>query len=102
MESFNGATDDAPDVTLQYLVDSNVTNKKQSNPSFVLKESVPTTLGGIPAHQIVFIEDEVKFLRVMALKQKKSYYLLYRAQHEKYIKFLAIAEQMISSFQFFE
>ena len=102
MESFNVATEDVPDVTLQSLVDSSVANKKQSDPSFVLIESVPTTLGGIPAHQIVFTESELKSLCVMALKQRKSYYLLYQAKPDKYIKFLAIAEQMISSFQFLE
>jgi len=85
---------------LQHFVDGNIQNLRQTNPDFVLVESLPTTLSCIPAHKLEYTENGFKTLCVVAIKDNKVYYLIYRAQIPKYIKFLSIVEQMVASFDF--
>jgi hypothetical protein len=75
---------------------------------FVLIKSFPTTLANLPAHQFVYTDGGTKSLYVyqglcVATKKGNSiYFIYYRAQKEKFFKFLPDIEQMISSFQFIE
>jgi hypothetical protein len=81
---------------------------KNKHSDFVLIESLPTTLANLPAHQLVYTDGGTQSLYVyqslcVATKKGNSiYFILYRAQKEKYLKFLPEVEQMISSFQFIE
>jgi hypothetical protein len=76
--------------------------KKDKNSNFVLIESLPTTLASLSAHQIVYTHSGDQSLCVATKKENTIYFIQYRAQKEKYLKFLPIAEQMINSFQFIE
>jgi hypothetical protein len=90
------------DYTLIEWIEVNIQDLKNKNSDFVLIESLPTTLANLPAHQFVYTESGHQALGVATKKGNTIYYIMYRAPKEKYLKFLPIAEQMISSFQFIE
>jgi hypothetical protein len=43
-------------ISLNEFIDLNIHDLKDTRPKFNLIESTPTTLGGVPVYQIVFIE----------------------------------------------
>jgi hypothetical protein len=88
------------DYTLIEWIEGNIQNLKNKNSNFVLIESLPTTLANLPAHQLVYTDSGYQSLAVATKKGNTIYYILYRAQKEKYLQFFPIAEQMINSFQF--
>jgi hypothetical protein len=90
----------AKNLTPQRCADSTIQNFKEKNSDFVLLESKPTALGGLPAQQVVFAAGGRKYLYVFTPKANKVYFMLYVSLPEKYVKFLPIVEQMITSFEF--
>lgn len=87
-------------MTLDTFVQGNINSLKKDNSDFSLIESTSTTLGGVPAHQIVFLANHKKALTVLTIRNNIAYCLTYYSEPEKYQKFLSSAEQMISSFKF--
>jgi hypothetical protein len=87
-------------MTLDTFVQGSINSLKKDNSDFSLIESTSTTLGGVPAHQIVFLANHKKALTVLTIRNNVAYWLTYYSEPEKYQKFLSSAEQMISSFKF--
>jgi hypothetical protein len=87
-------------MTLDTFIKANIANLRQNNSDFTLIESTPTTLSGVPAHQIVFSTNQKKALIVATLRNNIFYWLIYRSEPVSYVKFVSSAEQMISSFEF--
>jgi ribosomal protein L40E len=83
-------------MTLQEFLDSNITDLKQSNSDFKMFESTPTTLSGAPAHQIVYLANNGKYLIVATVRNNIFYWLQYSSKPESYQRFLSSAEQMVS------
>jgi hypothetical protein len=69
-------------------------------PKYNLIELISTTLGGMPAYQIVFTGAGQKKLGISAIKGSKVYMISYDARPERYLKNLSTVEQMITSFEF--
>jgi eukaryotic-like serine/threonine-protein kinase len=97
------------DYTLIQWIEASIDHMKNKYSDFVVIESLPTTLANLPAHQLVYTGGEIKqslyvyqTLCVATKKGNSIYFIMYRAQKEKYLKFLTDVEQMISSFQFIE
>lgn len=61
-------------------------------------ESNVTTLGNLPAHEIVFADVGLKTLQVWTLKDDKVYAITYVAEDEDYENGLQIAQRIIESF----
>jgi eukaryotic-like serine/threonine-protein kinase len=61
-------------------------------------ESNVTTLGNLPAHEIVFTDIGLKTLHVWTLKDDKVYAITYVAEEEDYENGLQIAQRIIESF----
>ena len=81
---------------LDYLMNSNLTGFKGI-------ESNATTLGGYPAHKLVYVFSrggiEIQLMQVYTLKDDRVYIVSYRAAKEQYSDSLATAEKMIASLQ---
>jgi hypothetical protein len=87
-------------ISLNEFIDLNIRDLKDTRSEFNLIESTPTTLGGVPAYQIVFTETGQKKLGVSAIKGSKVYMVSYDARPERYLKYISTVEQMIASFEF--
>jgi hypothetical protein len=87
-------------ISLNEFIDLNIRDLKDTRSEFNLIESTPTTLGGVPAYQIVFTETGQKKLGVSAIKENKVYMVSYGARPERYLKYISTVEQMIASFEF--
>jgi hypothetical protein len=88
--------------TLEEWIEANIQDMKNKHSDFVLVESLPTTVANLPAHQFIYTEEGYQSLCVATKKGNSIYFILYKAQQEKYFKFLYVIEQMISSFEFIE
>jgi ribosomal protein L40E len=88
--------------TLDDWIEAGIQDMKNKHSDFVLIESLPTTISNLIAHQFVYTEDVYQSLCVATKKVNSIYFILYKAQEEKYFKFLSVIEQMISSFEFIE
>jgi PsbP-like protein len=87
-------------ISLNEFIDLNIRDLKDTRPGFNLIESTPTTLGGVPAYQIVFTEIGQKKLGISAIKGNKVYMVSYGTRPERYLKYISTVEQMIASFEF--
>lgn len=88
--------------TLTEWVEANIQDMKNKHPDFVLIDSLPTTIANLTAHQLVYTDSGYQSLCVVTKKGNSIYYIIYQAQQEKYLKFLSVIEQMISSFEFLD
>jgi len=61
-------------------------------------ESNVTTLGNLPAHEIVFTNIGLKTMQVWTLKDDKVYTITYVAEEDEYENDLQIAQRIIESF----
>ena len=95
-----GVDESLPNTTLERFIELNIADLRKNNSDFTLFESTPTTLSGIPAHQIVYLAGNMKTLVVATTRNNVFYLLYYSSEPESYVKFLSSAEQMISSFEF--
>ena len=68
--------------------------------NFEILESSLSTFVGMPAYQIVYIENGVKILAVVTTKGNKAFAIMYFSRPEKYQEYLSTVEQMITSFEF--
>lgn len=87
-------------LTPKKCADSTSDSFKEKHSDFVLLESMPTTLAGLPAQQVVFTANGKKYLYVFAPRVNRVYFIVYASMPGKYLKFLSIIEQMITSFEF--
>jgi hypothetical protein len=104
-DSFNehlvlGVVDMTTNTTLEELRDGNLQDLKEKNSDFVLHESVPTTIAGIPAWHLIFTSGGQRTLAVYMIRGNRLFIINYVSQPEKYFKFLLIVEQMITSIEF--
>ena len=71
--------------------------------NFVLIESKPVFLSGMPAHQIIFIgkgpEMDLKFKIIWTLKAKRAYQFTYGAVASQYDKYIGKVDAMIRTFR---
>lgn len=88
--------------SLTEWIEANIQDMKNKHHDFVLIDSLPTTIANLNAHQLVYTESGYQSLCVVTKKGNLIYYILYQAQQEKYLKFLSVIEQMISSFEFID
>jgi hypothetical protein len=84
----------------QRCAGSTIESFKKKNSDFVFLESISTTLGGLPAQQVVFTAGGRMYLYVFTPRATKVYFIMYMSMPEKYLKFLPVVEQMITSFEF--
>ena len=84
----------------QRCADSTIQSFKIKNSDFVLLDSTLTTLGGLPAQQAVFTAGGRKYLYVFTPRANNVYFITYVSISEKYLKFLSVIEQMMTSFEF--
>ena len=87
-------------MNLQQFIEVSIAQTMRENSDFEQLESTPTTLSGLPAHQIVYLANNLKWLVVVTVRKNIFYWLQYCSEPAKYQKFLSSVEQMISSFEF--
>jgi hypothetical protein len=89
-------------ITLKEYTDLNVKNLRKKYTDFLLIESTSTTITArdIPAYTLVYVERGMKSLVVTTIKENKAYIIMYRHKPEKYVKYVATAQKMVSSFEF--
>jgi hypothetical protein len=87
-------------ISLNDFIELNRGDLKDTRPKFSLIESTPTTLGGVPAYQIVYTDIGQKKLGISVINGNKAYMVSYGARPERYLKYLSTVEQMIASFEF--
>ena len=92
------------EMTLVTAIKNLIKSLKEQCSDFELIESTPSTLSGIPAHQIIFSSSQkmMKSLIILTIKDKVAYWVTYIADPKRYLKFLSSTEQMISSFVFLD
>jgi hypothetical protein len=92
-------------ISLNEVTKIQIKNLKQSHPDFKLIESTESVLAGNNmAHKIVFTatddrEHQRKAMQIWTLKGDKAYLITYKAEPEKYSKYLPTIQKMIDSFQ---
>jgi eukaryotic-like serine/threonine-protein kinase len=92
-------------ISLNEITKIQIKDLKQSHPDFKLIESTESMLGGNNmAHKIVFTatddrEHQRKAMQIWTLKGDKAYLITYKAEPEKYSKYLPTIQKMIDSFQ---
>ena len=71
--------------------------------NFVLLESKPTLMNGIPGHRIVFLakggESDLKVKCIWAIKAKRAYQFTYGALASQYDKYVGQVDAMLRSIQ---
>ena len=92
-------------ISLNQITETQIKNLKQSHPDFKLMESTESMLAGSNmAHKIVFTatddrEHQRKAMQIWTLKGSKAFLITYKAEPEKYSKYLPTVHKMIDSFQ---
>ena len=76
------------------------TNTQISSVEGQILESNGTTLGNLPAHEIVFTNNGLKTMQVWTLKDDKVYTITYVAEEDDYENDLRIAQRIIESFEY--
>jgi hypothetical protein len=83
---------------LQNMTLEQYTNTQINSTKGQILESNATTLGNLPAHEIVFTNIGLKTLQVWTLKDDKVYTITYVAEEDDYENDLQIAQRIIESF----
>jgi hypothetical protein len=83
---------------LQNMTLEQYTNTQINSVEGQILESNATTLGNLPAHEIVFTNIGLKTLQVWTLKDDKVYTITYVAEEDDYENELQIAQRIIESF----
>jgi eukaryotic-like serine/threonine-protein kinase len=83
---------------LQNMTLDQYTNTQINSTEGQILESNVTTLGNLPAHEIVFTDIGLKTLQVWTLKDDKVYAITYVAEEDDYDNDLQIAQRIIESF----
>jgi hypothetical protein len=93
-------------LSLDAFTQVNMNHIQQNYPNIHLITSNQTTLGGMPAHQIVFTytsgENLNKSMEIWTLKNDKGYFIVYSAGvgegHDNFSILLPVAKHMVGSF----
>jgi len=83
---------------LQNMTLEQYTNIQINSVEGQILESNATTLGNLPAHEIVFTNIGLKTMQVWTLKDDKVYTITYVAEEDDYENDLQIAQRIIESF----
>ncbi|HJY15972.1 MAG TPA: PsbP-related protein [Nitrososphaeraceae archaeon] len=86
---------------LQNMTLEQYTNIQINSVEGQILESNGTTLGNLPAHEIVFTNIGLKTMQVWTLKDDKVYTITYVAEEDDYENDLQIAQRIIESFGVF-
>jgi hypothetical protein len=95
-------------VSLEQFSAASTNNLRQSFPHFNLLESSSTTLGGFPAHKIVYTAIipssglEVKFMQIFTIKDGKDFVITSAALPTDFSTYLPTFQKMIDSFAFIQ
>jgi hypothetical protein len=84
---------------LQNMTLEQYTNTQINSVEGQILESNATTLGNLPAHEIVFTNIGLKTMQVWTLKDDKVYTITYVAEEGDYENDLQIARRIIESFE---
>jgi hypothetical protein len=93
-------------ISLKHITEVQFKNLTHSYKDFKLFESSESTLSGnSQARKIVFTatddrHQERKAMQIWALKDHRAYLITYKAEPDKYFKYLPIFQKMVDSFQF--
>ena len=92
-------------ISLNNITKIQIKNLTQNHPDFKLIESTESKIGGNSAHKVVFTatdykKNERQAMQIWTLKGDKAYLITYKAEPEKYAKYLPIIQKMLDSFQF--
>jgi len=91
-------------ITLQDYTKSNL-NAYRNQSDIKILESSPTTLGGQPAHRIVYTDDSVKGNKLKniqvwtVINNSKAYVITFGSEESKYNDYLSDAQNILSSFK---
>ncbi len=94
-------------ITLQEITKVQMSDLKRSNPDLKVLESTSTTFAGKPAYKIVFSaidnkEVERKAMQVWTVIGNKAFLITYKAEPDKFSRYLPTIERMIDSFKVIE
>jgi eukaryotic-like serine/threonine-protein kinase len=84
---------------LQNMTLGQYTNTHINSIEGQILESNATTLGNLPAHEVVFTNIGLKTMQVWTLKDDKVYAITYVAEEDDYENDLQIAQRIIESFE---
>jgi eukaryotic-like serine/threonine-protein kinase len=84
---------------LQNMTLGQYTNAQVNSIEGQILKSNATTLGSLPAHEVVFTNIGLKTMQVWTLKDDKVYAITYVAEAEDYESDLQIAQRIIESFR---
>lgn len=94
-----------PTMTLEDFTKSNLDSYKDLSDTIKILESEPTTLGGQPAHKIVYTDDsqkdvKLKYIQVWTVvNNSKAYVVTFASEESKYKDYLSDAQNILSSFK---
>jgi hypothetical protein len=89
-----------PVVNLKEYVELSIQDLRNQYSDFMLNEYYPTTLDGFPSYLLLYSYEGNKNLSIVTIRFNKEYNIIYASTPETYSKYLSVAEQMISSFEF--
>jgi hypothetical protein len=93
-------------IPLQVYINTSIYVLRHSFDNFSLVESNTTTLGGFPAHKIVYTATipssgiEIKFMQILTIKDNKSLVITFGTLPANFSTYLPTIQQMIDSFAF--
>ncbi len=92
-------------MSLEQFSAASINNLRQSLPPFNLLESSSTTLGGFPAHKVVYIADVapgagVKFMQVWTIKDARYFIITDASLPSDFSNYLPTIQHMPDSFAF--
>ncbi len=92
-------------VSLEEFSAASINNLRQSFPRFNLLESSSTTLGGFPAHRVVYTAEVapgfgVKFMQVWTIKDARDFIITDGSLPSDFSNYLPTIQHMINSFAF--
>ncbi len=92
-------------MSLEQFSAASINNLRQSFPRLNLLESNSTTLGGFPAHRVVYTAEVapgsgVKFMQVWTIKDARDFIITYASLPSDFSNYLPTIQHMIDSFAF--
>ena len=92
-------------MSLEQFSAASINNLRQSFPRFNLLESNSTTLGGFPAHRVVYTAEVapgsgVKFMQVWTIKNARDFIITDASLPSDFSNYLPTIQHMIDSFAF--
>jgi hypothetical protein len=92
-------------MSLEQFSAASINNLRQSFPRFNLLESSSTTLGGFPAHRVVYTAEVapgfgVKFMQVWTIKDARDFIITDGSLPSDFSNYLPTIQHMINSFAF--